>query len=231
MPGEPPQAAGSSGSTIQGEPLPSSCCFLPSPGVLPPCSPWEAGLTVPPSLCRWVFRDLRRLMRLQRLCLPRGGPVGELLGPFALAGVLAGLVTSQGWGWGLAALMARGLFEALRHRSPSQELALSSVRVSVPSDRTWTTSTTAKTAGSSTCWTSATWRAGECLGQAARHPLPCHHLSPRGRGHRVARRAPLLVFRAFITLHLREDTSAACACPPTARSPVPWGTRPGRVHF
>lgn len=45
--------------------------------------------------------------------------------------------------------------------SPPQDQVLSLTRASVHPNRTWTTSTTARTAGSSTCWTSATWRAGE----------------------------------------------------------------------
>lgn len=50
---------------------------------------------------------------------------------------------------------------------------LSLIHVSILLGRTWTTFTTAKTAESSTCWTSATWRAGESPSRAA-CSVPCH---------------------------------------------------------
>lgn len=62
---------------------------------------------------------------------------------------------------GLSSLQQRWVPE------PSWDEVLSPPCLSIHLDRTWTISTTARTAGSLTCWTSATWRAGESLGRAA----------------------------------------------------------------
>lgn len=101
--------------------------------------------------------------------------------------------------------------------SPPQQQVMSLTRVSVHPYRMWTTSITARTAGSSTCWTSATWRAGGSPGRAAcRAVLPCRELVPvlpfRGAG--VAQRPPLLALEAFIALHAPRPPRLPADAPP-----------------
>lgn len=112
-----------------------------------------------------------------------------------------------------------------RHLSPPQNPVLSLIHVSILLGRMWTTFTTARTAGNSTCWTSATWRAGESPRHAA-CSVPCTSTHPHSPcPYWGAQHALLPTLEAFIALHapgmphLQPDTS----CHQTLR-PVPWGS-------
>lgn len=123
----------------------------------------------------------------------------------------------------------RGLSSLQQRRAPepSQDEMLSPPCLSIHLDRTWTTSTTARTAGSSTCWTSATWRAGESPGRAACcascHASACLPPPPAG----LAQHTPLLAIRSFLSLYTLQGRHI-CRSTPNPTSPVLWGDSPVR---
>lgn len=94
---------------------------------------------------------------------PRPTKLSHQFGTCALAATAPGKVLGSGFRHGAPQrrmLKGSAPSSSARHPGPSQDPgARSDPRVHP--DRMWTTSTTARTAGSSTCWTSATWRAGE----------------------------------------------------------------------
>lgn len=111
----------------------------------------------------------------------------HLFGTHALAATAPGKVLGSGFRHGAPqGRMPKGSSpsSSARHSGPPQDPGASSDPCVRPG-RMWTTSTTARTAGSSTCWTSATWRAGEspavppALPHATPTLVPIHPVNSR----------------------------------------------------
>lgn len=105
-----------------------------------------------------------------------------------------------------------------RDLSPPQDPVLSLIHVCILLGRTWTTFTTARTAGNSTCWTSATWRAGE---SPAVLPAASQHSSSLCWGSQPAL---LPTLEAFIGYTLQGCHICSLTLPLTKHSePCPMG--------